>query len=160
MKKSPVKVIIRMRPTSNFAHRNMQVDDEAGYHFLWFRQINIHVDRPLDQGIINHQQNQWGFKFEKVLSNASQELMFNLTAKEILTSALDGYSGCILCYGQTGAGKTFTMTGAQSDYKYRGIIPRVISSLYEEINSRYEHQIKVSISYLELYNDTLTDLLN
>lgn len=51
------------------------------------------------------------------------------------------------------------MTGAQSDYKYRGIIPRVISSLYQEINSRYEHQIKVSISYLELYNETLVDLL-
>lgn len=83
-----------------------------------------------------------------MLSNASQEVIFNLAAKEILTSALDGYSGCVLCYGQTGAGKTFTMTGAQSDYKYRGIIPRVISSLYQEINSRYEHQIKVSISYL------------
>ena len=86
--------------------------------------------------------------------------MFNLSAKEILTSALDGYSGCVLCYGQTGAGKTFSMTGAHSDYKYRGIIPRVLSSLFQEINSRYEHQIKVSISYLELYNETLSDLLN
>ena len=52
------------------------------------------------------------------------------------------------------------MTGAQSDYKYRGLIPRLISELYQEINSRYEHQIKVSISYLELYNETLCDLLN
>lgn len=54
----------------------------------------------------------------------------------------------MLCYGQTGAGKTFTMTGAQTDYKYRGVIPRVLSALFQEINSRYEHQIKVSISYL------------
>lgn len=52
------------------------------------------------------------------------------------------------------------MTGAQSDYKYRGLMPRLISELYQEINSRYEHQIKVSISYLELYNETLCDLLN
>ena len=52
------------------------------------------------------------------------------------------------------------MTGTQTDYKYRGIIPRVLSSLFQEINSRYEHQIKVSISYLELYNETLSDLLN
>ena len=118
------------------------------------------MDRPLDQGIVNHQQNQWGYKFEKVLNNASQELVYNLGAKEILASALDGYSGCVLCYGQTGAGKTFSMTGAQTDYKYRGIIPRVLSSLYQEINSRYEHQIKVSISYLELYNENLSDLLN
>jgi kinesin family protein 6/9 len=109
---------------------------------------------------VNHQQNQWGFQFEKVLSNASQEVIYNLSSKEILTSALEGYSGCILCYGQTGAGKTFTMTGAQSDYKYRGILPRLLSSLYQEINSRYEHNIKVSISYLELYNETLIDLLD
>lgn len=74
MKKTPIKVIIRMRPTSNFAHKNMQIDEQTG-------QINIHVDRPLDQGIINHQQNQWGFKFEKVLSNASQDVVFNLSAK-------------------------------------------------------------------------------
>jgi len=83
-----------------------------------------------------------------------------LTSKEILTSALEGYSGCILCYGQTGAGKTFTVTGAQSDYKYRGIVPRILSSLYQEINTRYDHHIKVSISYLELYNESLIDLLN
>jgi kinesin family protein 6/9 len=95
-----------------------------------------------------------------VLSNASQEVVYNLSSKEILTAALEGYSGCILCYGQTGAGKTFTMTGAQTDYKYRGIVPRLISSLFQEVNSRYEHQIKVSISYLELYNETLVDLLD
>jgi kinesin family member 6/9 len=52
------------------------------------------------------------------------------------------------------------MTGAQTDYKYRGVAPRLLSSLYQEINSRYEHQIKVSISYLELYNETLVDLLD
>lgn len=76
-----------------------------------------------------------------------------------MLSALEGYSGCIMCYGQTGAGKTFTMTGARSDYKYRGITPRMISALFQEINSRYEHNIKVSVSYLELYNETLYDLL-
>lgn len=120
----------------------------------------MHVERSAESGVVNHQQNQWGFQFEKVLSNASQEVIYNISSKEILTSALEGYNGCILCYGQTGAGKTFTMTGAQSDYKYRGIIPRLLSSLYQEVNSRYEHQIKVSISYLEVYNETLIDLLD
>ena len=113
-------------------------------HSLQFRQLS----RCLDGKVVNHQQNQWGFQYEKVLNNASQEIVYNLSSKEILTAALEGYSGCILCYGQTGAGKTFSMTGAQTDYKYRGIVPRLISSLYQEVNSRYEHQIKVSISYL------------
>lgn len=52
-----------------------------GTSFYKHRQINICIDRPLDQGIINNQQNQWGFKFEKILSNASQDVVFNLSAK-------------------------------------------------------------------------------
>lgn len=62
--------------------------------------------------------------------NASQEVVFNLVAKDIITSALEGYSGCILCYGQTGAGKTFTMTGS-SDFSNRGLIPRTISNIFQ-----------------------------
>lgn len=65
------------------------------------------------------------------MTNASQEVIFNLVAKDIMLSALEGYSGCVMCYGQTGAGKTFSMTGARSDYKYRGIIPRTISALFQ-----------------------------
>jgi len=51
------------------------------------------------------------------------------------------------------------MSGSQSDYKYRGIIPRCISAIYQEVQQRLEHNIKVSVSYLEIYNETLTDLL-
>ena len=48
-----------------------------------------------------------------------------------MKNALAGYSGAVLCYGQTGAGKTFTMTGASADYKNRGIIPRTLSMLFQ-----------------------------
>ena len=48
-----------------------------------------------------------------------------------------------MCYGQTGAGKTFTMTGVSSSYKDRGILPRVITKLYDEIRQRSEHAISV-----------------
>ena len=64
-----------------------------------------------------------------------------------------------MCYGQTGAGKTFTTTGTTTDYKYRGLIPRSISLLFQEIGQRYEQQIVVGVSYLEIYNELLTDLL-
>lgn len=59
--------------------------------------------------------------------------MFDIGAKEILHSVLEGYSGTIMAYGQTGAGKTFTMTGSTTDYKYRGIVPRCITLLFQEI---------------------------
>lgn len=48
-----------------------------------------------------------------------------------------------MCYGQTGAGKTFTVTGATENYKHRGLIPRALSQLYREIEERSEHAINV-----------------
>ena len=44
-----------------------------------------------------------------------------------MNSLVEGYSGTIMCYGQTGAGKTFTMSGSMQNYKYRGLIPRAVS---------------------------------
>lgn len=65
-----------------------------------------------------------------------------------------------MCYGQTGAGKTFTMSGSSLDYKYRGLIPRVISMIVQESQSRYEEQITMRVSYTEIYNETMYDLLS
>jgi len=149
---SPVQVIIRARPTNHFASNNIKFDEEKG---------NILISMPKDekQGFVNHQQEHWQFKFDKILLNASQEVVFGLTARDIVKGALDGYSGTVITYGQTGAGKTFTITGSCSDYKYRGVIPRTITDLYREIGNRYEQQIKVRVSYVEIYNENIHDLL-
>ena len=69
----------------------------------------------------------WKFKFDKILQNSTQDEVFEACASQIVSSVVQGYNGTILCYGQTGAGKTFTMTGSSSNYKYRGIIPRAIT---------------------------------
>ena len=53
------------------------------------------------------------------------------------------FSGTMMCYGQTGAGKTFTITGATESYKQRGILPRAISQLFKEIEERPEYSITV-----------------
>ena len=52
-------------------------------------------------------------------------------------------AGTLMCYGQTGAGKTFTMTGATENYKHRGIIPRALAQLYKEIDERPDYAISV-----------------
>lgn len=54
--------------------------NRLGISHINHRHIQIHVDKALEQGIVNHQQSEWGFKFEKVLSNASQELVYNLSS--------------------------------------------------------------------------------
>ena len=50
--------------------------------------------------------------------------------------------------------------GSQIDYKYRGMMPRCISLLFQEIEARYEQQITVGVSYLEIYNEMMYDLLS
>ena len=71
-----------------------------------------------------------------------------------------GYNGTIMCYGQTGAGKTFTMNGSTPNYKYRGLIPRCVTQIFQEVGSLYDQEITVSVSYLEIYNEQLFDLLS
>ena len=51
--------------------------------------------------------------------------------------------GTLLCYGQTGAGKTFTMAGATENYRHRGIIPRSIAALYRMMDDKPDHSIQV-----------------
>ncbi|KAM9648534.1 kinesin-like protein KIF9 isoform 4-T8 [Morphnus guianensis] len=65
-----------------------------------------------------------------------------------------------MCYGQTGAGKTYTMTGATAEYKHRGIIPRAIQQVFKATAHSVDPFITVRISYLEIYNETLFDLLS
>lgn len=78
------------------------------------------------------------------LHNASQEVVHFECASEIVTKALDGYNGTILAYGQTGAGKTYTMTGDHpQSYRQRGIIPRAISQVFAEIKQRFESSISI-----------------
>lgn len=65
-------------------------------------------------------------------------MVYDVCAKDIISKCMEGFSSTIFCYGQTGSGKTFTMTGSTTDYKYRGLVPRCISSIFAEIGNRYE----------------------
>ncbi|OMJ82170.1 hypothetical protein SteCoe_17189 [Stentor coeruleus] len=91
---------------------------------------------------------------------AKQEQVFDLVAKEVVDSVLEGYNGTIFAYGQTGSGKTFTITGGAEKYTDRGIIPRSVSYVFSEMRKRTDSSYKLSISYLEIYNDDGYDLLD
>ena len=70
------------------------------------------------------------FKFDGVLHNATQDAVYESCGVEAVESVLQGYNATILAYGQTGAGKTYTMSGGRDSYKQRGLIPRCISALF------------------------------
>ncbi|XP_060585540.1 kinesin-like protein KIF9 isoform X1 [Ruditapes philippinarum] len=112
------------------------------------------------KGVVNNQIQDWSFRLDGIFHNATQDQVFDTVSANIVTSALDGYNGTMMCYGQTGAGKTFTMTGATENYAHRGMIPRSISQLFKEIEDRPEFAITCRISYIEIYNETMFDLLS
>lgn len=101
----------------------------------------------------------WKFQFEKILHNASQDETYEATASEIIQSVVEGYNGTVLCYGQTGAGKTYSMTGSATIFKYRGIVPRAINQVFALCSARFDQAITIRISYAEIYNERIRDLL-
>uniref|UniRef100_A0AAY4B0P5 Kinesin-like protein n=1 Tax=Denticeps clupeoides TaxID=299321 RepID=A0AAY4B0P5_9TELE len=111
------------------------------------------------RGVVNNQLCSWSFHVDGVLHHAPQEEVYNRVARPVVLAALEGYNGTIMCFGQTGAGKTYTMTGATESYKQRGIIPRALKEVFAEIKRRHESTITVRLSFLEIYNETLVDLL-
>jgi kinesin family protein 6/9 len=65
-----------------------------------------------------------------------------------------------VCVGQTGSGKTYTMTGASESFNQRGIIPRAVNQLFREIKDKQNLLYTIRVSYLEIYNECLIDLLS
>ncbi|OWZ19119.1 Kinesin [Phytophthora megakarya] len=102
------------------------------------------------------------FRFDQVLSpGVDQAGVFRLVASDVVDGTLSGYNGCILAYGQTGAGKTFTMSGGgpRRRFEDRGVIARSLSRVFQRIQQDADHSYTLRISYLEIYNDRLIDLL-
>ncbi|XP_061113272.1 kinesin-like protein KIF1B isoform X8 [Conger conger] len=92
---------------------------------------------------------------------ASQCLVYNDIGKEMLQHAFEGYNVCIFAYGQTGAGKSYTMMGKQEEGQ-EGIIPLLCEDLFEKINDNNQEELSysVEVSYMEIYCERVRDLLN
>ncbi|XP_058160428.1 kinesin-like protein KIF1B isoform X10 [Dasypus novemcinctus] len=92
---------------------------------------------------------------------ASQNRVYNDIGKEMLLHAFEGYNVCIFAYGQTGAGKSYTMMGKQEEGQ-AGIIPQLCEELFEKINDNCNEEMSysVEVSYMEIYCERVRDLLN
>uniref|UniRef100_A0A663M6A2 Kinesin-like protein n=1 Tax=Athene cunicularia TaxID=194338 RepID=A0A663M6A2_ATHCN len=144
-----VCTFVRVKPTADFAQDMIKFGPDN-------KSIDIYIKKDAKKGVVNNRQTAWSFRLDGVLHNTSQELAYETVAEKLVSEALIGYNGTIMCYGQTGAGKTYTMMGATADYKHRGIIPRAIQQVFRAS----AHSVRVRISYLEIYNETLLDLLS
>ena len=98
------------------------------------------------------------FGFDRVFDeNATQADVYESTTRGLLDSVLDGYNATVFAYGATGCGKTHTITGT---VQAPGVIFLTMQELFERITERADEKTtEISLSYLEIYNETIRDLL-
>lgn len=110
----------------------------------------------LDEDNVKIRGLQQPFTFDRVFPpSTTQAEIFANTVKPTVEGVLRGYNGCVLAYGQTGAGKSHTMMGPQLTGEQRGMIPRMVEYLFA--HKPADH--KVTVGYMEIYNEKVRDLL-
>ncbi|KAK7870939.1 hypothetical protein R5R35_012160 [Gryllus longicercus] len=153
-----IKTFLRVRPLN---------DAEVS------RASRIIVDCPSNsrEVVINERPNDKitrKFTFDKVFGPNSKQIdVYKSVAAPLIKEVLDGYNCTIFAYGQTGAGKTYTMEGRRCNNPtvswtsdlHAGIIPRAVGHLFDELRLlRAEYSVKAS--FLEIYNEEIFDLLS
>lgn len=148
-----IQVFLRCKPIKT---KNNWVNTDIDNARLEF---NIPVVKNI--GTENERLRNAKFQFHGILDQqCSQEDVFELVAKDCVQSVVAGFNSTIFAYGQTGSGKTYSITGGTRAYEERGIIPRVLSDLFERIEQQSAAKYLVYLSFLEIYNDRGRDLLN
>ena len=144
-----VSVCIRTRPTASFAGDQIQVGEDR-------QTLSVKIPKSDNPNA----QDNWSWKYDAVLHNASQETVYNEQVAPIVQSVLRGYNGTVMCYGQTGSGKTFTQIGSLESYQNRGITPRAVAEIFHYLSDHPQFEATVAVSYVEIHNDSLIDLLS
>mgnify|MGYP002630466765 CR=1 FL=1 len=116
-----IRVIIRCRPLST----QEQKDGREVAVSMNFKKGEVIINKPGDDI-------PKVFTFDSVYDwNSEQENVFTDTAWPIIQNVMDGYNGTIFAYGQTGTGKTFSITGVPKDPQLKGIMPRAFESIFK-----------------------------
>lgn len=101
------------------------------------------------------------FQFSRIFQPpTAQQAFFEATTKPVIDAAFDGKNGLVFAYGVTNSGKTYTITGSESQ---PGVLPRALKHVMVELQRRKDSDstpvVKVTASYLEIYNENVYDLL-
>ncbi|KAL8712580.1 MAG: hypothetical protein Q9220_003111 [cf. Caloplaca sp. 1 TL-2023] len=102
------------------------------------------------------------FTFDRIFDTQSRQTdVFDFSIRPTVDDILNGYNGTVFAYGQTGAGKSYTMMGADiDDEEQRGIIPRIVEQMFASIlRSPGNIEYTVRVSYMEIYMEKIRDLL-
>ncbi|XP_033916828.1 kinesin-like protein KIF6 [Melopsittacus undulatus] len=158
MVKETIRVYARVKPLGRRQQAGIySVDDDEKS----LSTLEVIVPHDLADGVVNNKRESYKFKFQKIFDQeAKQDVVFDSIAKPVAECVLAGYNGTIFAYGQTGSGKTFTITGGAERYSDRGIIPRTLSYIFDQLQKDSSKVYTTHVSYLEIYNECGYDLLD
>ncbi|XP_047669896.1 kinesin-like protein KIF1A isoform X10 [Tachysurus fulvidraco] len=154
-----VKVAVRVRP---FNSREMSKDSKCIIQMSGNTTTIINPKVPKETKSFNFDYSYWSHTSPEDINYASQQQVYRDIGEEMLLHAFEGYNVCIFAYGQTGAGKSYTMMGRQEEGQ-QGIIPLLCEDLFTKINdSNTDNSMSysVEVSYMEIYCERVRDLLN
>ena len=149
-----VQVVCRVRPINDIERQGAgRVCVECGANG---KSIVVKSNDP------QRAKNPHTFTFDRIFDmDATQDAVYEETAKPIIESVLQGFNGTIFAYGQTGSGKTHTMLGQVDDIDGQGIIPRMVRTLFNRIQVASEvMDYSVSVSMVQIYNENVQDLID
>uniref|UniRef100_A0A671PCH0 Kinesin-like protein n=1 Tax=Sinocyclocheilus anshuiensis TaxID=1608454 RepID=A0A671PCH0_9TELE len=155
--KGNIRVFCRVRPLltgnqSDVLHIQLPAHDNKALTLA--KMEESHTGRTADT------QKSYNFSFDRVFGpRAVQREVFEEISL-LVQSALDGYNVCCFAYGQTGSGKTFTMEGSDLEELW-GVIPRAVQQIFKSAKALRAQgwQYTFTASFVEIYNETLRDLL-
>ncbi|XP_077370849.1 kinesin-like protein KIF1B isoform X12 [Festucalex cinctus] len=160
MSGASVKVAVRVRP---FNSRETSKDSKCIIQMQGNTTTILNPKAPKEPAkTFSFDYSYWSHTTPEDPCFAAQNQVYNDIGKEMLQHAFEGYNVCIFAYGQTGAGKSYTMMGKQEEGQ-EGIIPMLCEDLFEKINednNKEELSYSVEVSYMEIYCERVRDLLN
>ncbi|XP_073744905.1 kinesin-like protein KIF1A isoform X18 [Callorhinus ursinus] len=154
-----VKVAVRVRP---FNSREMSRDSKCIIQMSGSTTTIINPKQPKETPkSFSFDYSYWSHTSPEDINYASQKQVYRDIGEEMLQHAFEGYNVCIFAYGQTGAGKSYTMMGKQ-EKEQQGIIPQLCEDLFSRINDTTNDNMSysVEVSYMEIYCERVRDLLN
>ncbi|XP_065110107.1 centromere-associated protein E isoform X2 [Paramisgurnus dabryanus] len=144
---SAVKVCVRVRPLI----KREESESSEPVQLFW------RADKQIIHQLDDDGNQTKSFSFDRVFSaNESTAQLYQDIAKPLVVSAVEGYNGTIFAYGQTSSGKTFTMMGSEHN---PGVIPLAMADVFKTIKNCPKKEFLLRVSYMEIYNETVTDLL-
>ncbi|XP_026790794.3 kinesin-like protein KIF1A isoform X4 [Pangasianodon hypophthalmus] len=153
-----VKVAVRVRP---FNSREISKESKCIIQMSGNTTTIINPKQPKENKSFNFDYSYWSHTSPEDVNYACQKQVYKDIGEEMLLHAFEGYNVCIFAYGQTGAGKSYTMMGKQ-EKDQQGIIPLLCEDLFTKINDNGDNNMSysVEVSYMEIYCERVRDLLN